>query len=80
MIDGRKYLFEEAVKGDWSFIKGWKGDALGNVIFHESARNFNPDVATASKNCVVEVEELVPVGSLKPDEIHLPSIYVKHII
>jgi 3-oxoacid CoA-transferase len=80
IIKGRKYLYEESIQGDWSFVKGWKGDAAGNVIFHESARNFNPDIAAAGKKCIVEVEEILPIGSLNPDQIHLPSIYVDHII
>ncbi len=56
MINGKKYVFEEAIKGDFSFVKGWKGDAKGNVIFHKAARNFNPDIAAAGKKCIVEVE------------------------
>ena len=79
IINGRKYLFEESIKGDWSFVKGWKGDKKGNVIFHKSARNFNPDIAVAGKRCIVEVEELLPTGTLDPDQVHLPSIYVHKI-
>ncbi len=79
IINGRKYLFEEAITGDWSFVKGWKGDTKGNVIFHKSARNFNPDIAVAGKRCIVEVEELLPVGAIDQDQVHLPSIYVDKI-
>ena len=78
-IDGSKYLFEKSIKGDWSFVKRWKGDEKGNVIFNQAARNFNTDIAKAGKKCIVEVEELVPVGTLDPDQIHLPGIYVDKI-
>ena len=67
IINGRKYLFEESITGDWAFVKGWKGDTAGNVIFHKAARNFNPDIAVAGRRCIVEVEELLPVGSLDQD-------------
>lgn len=66
--------------GDFSLIKGWKADEKGNVVFKKSARNFNPDVATAGKTCIVEVEEIVPAGSLDPDQIHLPDVYVHRIV
>lgn len=56
IIGGRKYIYEESIKGDWAFVKGWKGDAKGNVIFHKAARNFNPDIAMAGRKCIVEVE------------------------
>lgn len=71
---------ERAVTGDFSLIKAWKADEKGNVVFRKSARNFNPDCATAGKICIVEVEEIVPTGSLDPDSIHLPDVYVKRII
>ena len=61
-------------------IKGWKADHKGNVVFRKTARNFNPDIATAGKTCIVEVEEIVPTGSLDPDQIHLPDVYVKRIV
>lgn len=61
-------------------IKGWKADEKGNVVFKKSSRNFNPDVATAGKTCIVEVEEIVPTGSLDPDQIHLPDVYVHRIV
>ena len=78
-FDGRQYVLERALKADFSLVKAWKGDALGNLIFRKTARNFNPVVATAGKITIAEVEELVPVGDLDPDQIHLPGIYVKRI-
>jgi acyl CoA:acetate/3-ketoacid CoA transferase alpha subunit len=74
--DGRNYLLERSITGDYALIKGWKADEKGNVIFRKSARNFNPDVATAGKICIVEVEEIVPTGTFDPDQIHLPDVYV----
>jgi len=71
---------ENSILGDFSIVKGWKADTLGNVIFKKTARNFNPDVAGAGKVCIVEVEEIVPAGSLDPDNIHLPACYVHRII
>ena len=79
-FDGRTYLMEEALHGDFAFVKAWKGDTHGNLIFRKTARNFNPLVAAAAKVTIAEVEELVPAGSLDPDEIHLPGIYVQRII
>lgn len=64
---GKNYVLEEGIVGDFSIIKGWKADEKGNVIFRKSARNFNPDAATAGKICIVEVEEIVPVGTFDPD-------------
>eukprot|EP01090_Pellita_catalonica_P021816 TRINITY_DN826_c0_g3_i1.p1 TRINITY_DN826_c0_g3~~TRINITY_DN826_c0_g3_i1.p1 ORF type:complete len:516 (-),score=100.40 TRINITY_DN826_c0_g3_i1:22-1569(-) len=77
---GKKYLMEEAITGDFGLIKAWKGDTNGNLVFHLTARNFNPVCAKAAKVCIAEVEELVEPGVLKPDEIHLPGIYVDRII
>jgi len=77
---GRTYLMEEALHGDFAFVKAWKGDTHGNLIFRKTARNFNPLVAAAGKITIAEVEELVPAGQLDPDEIHLPGIYVQRII
>lgn len=79
-FDGRTYLMEEALHGDFAFVKAWKGDTHGNLIFRKTARNFNPLVAAAAKVTIAEVEELVPAGRLDPDEIHLPGIYVQRII
>lgn len=78
-IDGRDYVLEKAIKGDYALVRAWKGDSFGNLIFRKTARNFNPMVATAGKITVVEVEELVELGELEPDQIHLPGIYVQKI-
>jgi 3-oxoacid CoA-transferase len=78
--DGREYILERSITGDFSLIKGWKADEKGNVVFRKAARNFNPDAATAGKICIVEVEEIVPAGALDPDSIHLPDVYVKRIV
>ena len=80
VYDGREYILERSITGDFSIIKGWKADEKGNVIFKKAARNFNPDAATAGRTCIVEVEEIVPVGALDPDQIHLPDVYVNRII
>lgn len=79
-IDGRHYILEEAIKGDFAIVKAWKADRYGNLIFRKTARNFNPLVATAGKITVVEVEEIVEPGELDPDQIHTPGIYVNRII
>jgi 3-oxoacid CoA-transferase A subunit len=80
VFDGEEYLLERAIVADLSIIKGWKADTAGNLIFRKTARNFNHPMATAGKICVAEVEEIVPVGTLDPDQIHLPGIYVKRLI
>jgi 3-oxoacid CoA-transferase subunit A len=79
-FDGETYILERGIRADLSIIKGWKADEAGNLVFRKTARNFNQPMATAGKLCVAEVEEIVPVGSLDPDGIHLPSIYVKRMI
>ncbi len=79
-FDGETYLLETALKADLSIVKAWKGDSEGNLVFRRTARNFNPMMATAGKVCVAEVEEIVPVGSLDPDQIHTPGIYVDRIV
>lgn len=76
----REYILEEAIVGDFSIVKAWKADRYGNLVYRKTARNFNPMVATAGKITVVEVEELVEVGDLDPDEIHTPGIYVDRLI
>jgi 3-oxoacid CoA-transferase len=76
----REYVLEEAIHADLSIVKAWKGDAHGNLVFRETARNFNPMIATCGKVCVAEVEELVPVGSIDPDGVHVPGIYVDRIV
>jgi 3-oxoacid CoA-transferase subunit A len=79
-FNGRTYLMEEALHGDFAFVKAWKGDTHGNLVFRKTARNFNPLCARAGAVTIAEVEELVPAGTLDPDEIHLPGIYVQRII
>jgi 3-oxoacid CoA-transferase subunit A len=76
----RDYVLETGLVADLSIIKAWKGDERGNLIFRKTARNFNPMMATAGKVCVAEVEEIVPVGSLDPDNIHTPGIYVDRLV
>ncbi|WP_290888278.1 CoA transferase subunit A [Arenimonas sp.] len=78
--DGHWYVLETALKADVSLVKAWKADAAGNLVFRKTARNFNPACAMAGKVCVAEVEELVEVGSLDPDHVHLPGIYVDRIV
>jgi len=79
-FDGEEYVLERGISADLAVVKGWKADEAGNLIFRKTARNFNQPAATCGKVCVAEVEEIVPVGSLDPDCIHLPSIYVKRLI
>ena len=79
-FDGEDYILERGIRADLAIVKGWKADESGNLMFRKTARNFNLPAATCGKVCVVEVEEIVPVGSLDPDCIHLPSIYVKRMI
>jgi 3-oxoacid CoA-transferase subunit A len=79
-FDGEDYVLERGIRADLAIVKGWKADESGNLMFRKTARNFNHPAATCGKVCVVEVEEIVPVGSLDPDCIHLPSIFVKRMI
>ena len=79
-FDGKKYILEEAFVADLSIVKAWKGDAEGNLIYRKTARNFNPNVATCGRTCIAEEEEGVPVGSLDPDYIHTPGIFVNRLI
>ncbi|RZI98385.1 MAG: CoA transferase subunit A [Brevundimonas sp.] len=79
-FDGRQYVMETGLVADLSIVKAWKADERGNLVFRKTARNFNPMMATAGKACVVEVEEIVPTGSLDPDHIHTPGIYVDRIV
>ena len=78
-FNGKKYILESAFDSDFAFVKAWKGDTLGNLIYRGTARNFNPMMATAGKITVAEVEELVPAGTLDPNTIHTPGIYVNRI-
>src|SRR5581483_3306701 len=79
VFEGREHVLETAIKGDFSIVKAWKGDRWGNLVYRKTARNFNPMIAAAGKITVAEVEELVDVGKLDPDQIHTPGIYVQRI-
>jgi 3-oxoacid CoA-transferase subunit A len=79
VFNGKTYLMEYAFDADFAIVKAWKGDTMGNLVFRSTARNFNPMMAMAGKITIAEVEELVPVGSLDPDQIHTPGIYVHRI-
>ena len=79
-FDGHEYVLERSLTADVALVKAWKADEAGNLVFRKTARNFNPDVATAGRITIVEVEELLPTGSLDPDQIHLPGIYVHRIV
>jgi 3-oxoacid CoA-transferase subunit A len=78
-FDGRPYIMELALKADFAFVKAWKGDKWGNLIYRKTAQNFNPMMATAAKITIAEVENLVEPGELNPDAVHTPSVYVKRI-
>ena len=80
VFDGKTYIEERALIGDYALVKAWKADKLGNLVFRKTARNFNPLVATAGKVTIAEVEELVEVGELDADHIHTPGVYVQHVI
>ena len=79
-FDGHYHVMETALKADVSLVKAWKADTAGNLVFRKTARNFNPAVAMAGKVCIAEVEELVEVGAIDPDHVHLPGIYVDRIV
>ncbi len=79
-FNGEDYILERGIRADLAIIKGWKADESGNLVFRKTARNFNAPAATCGRICVAEVEEIVPVGSLDPDCIHLPGVYVKRLI
>lgn len=80
LFDGKSYIMEEAITGDFALIKAWKADPAGNLVFRKSARNFNPTMAKAAKTTIVEVEEIVGLGEIEPDNVHLPGIYVDKIV
>jgi 3-oxoacid CoA-transferase subunit A len=80
VFDGEEYILERGIFADLSLVKAWKADETGNVVFRKTARNFNVPAATAGKVCVVEVEEIVPTGSLDPDGIHLPGVFVQRLV
>ena len=79
-FDGSDYILERGIFADLALVKAWKADTTGNVVFRKTARNFNVPAATCGKVCIVEVEEIVPVGALDPDAIHLPGVYVQRLI
>ena len=79
-FDGRTYIMEKGIVGDFAFVKAWKADHFGNLVYRKTARNFNPVVATAGKVTIVEVEELVGTGELDPDEIHTSGVYVQKVL
>jgi len=79
-FDGKQYVMERALKADFALIKAWKADRWGNLMFRKTTRNFNPVMATAARVTIVEVEEIVEPGQIDPDQVHLPSIYVKRIV
>jgi 3-oxoacid CoA-transferase subunit A len=78
-IDGKEYVLEKPLKGDYAIVRAWKGDTWGNLVFRKTARNFSPMMCTAARITIAEVEHLVPLGELDPDQIHVPSVYVKRI-
>ena len=80
VIDGRTYILEVPLSADFAFIKAWKGDRVGNLVYRKTARNFNPMMATAARHTIAEVEELVEAGALEPDGIHTPGIFVKRLL
>ena len=79
-FDGEEFVMERALRADVSLVKAWKADKVGNLVYRKTARNFNPLVAMAGRVCVAEVEEIVEVGALDPENIHTPSIYVKRLV
>lgn len=79
-FDGRMYVMERGIVGDFSLVAAWKGDRLGNLVYRKSARNFNPMAATAGRICIAEVEELVEPGAIAPDHVHTPGVFVHRMI
>lgn len=80
VFNGRTYILEEGIVGDFALVKAWKADTLGNLVYRKTARNFNPVAATAGKITIAEVEEIVEAGQLEPDEIHTPSVYIQRVL
>ena len=80
VFDGRSYLLERALTADFALVKAWRGDRMGNLVYRKTARNFNPMMATAAKITIAEVEELVDVGSIDPDHVVTPGVYVQRIV
>lgn len=79
VIDGREYVLERGIVADFAFVKAWKGDTFGNLVYRKASRNFNPMVATAGRITIAEVEEIVEVGELDPDHVHTPGVYIQRI-
>ena len=79
VIDGREMIFEKPLKADYAIVRAWKGDKWGNLVFRKTARNFSPMMCTAARVTIVEAENLVEVGEIEPDQVHVPSVYVKRI-
>jgi 3-oxoacid CoA-transferase A subunit len=79
-FNGREYVLEQGITGDFALVKAWKADKLGNLVYRKTARNFNPVMATAGKVCIAEVEEIVEPGELDPDAIHTPAVYVHRLV
>ena len=79
VIDGREMIFEKPLKADYAIVRAWKGDKWGNLVFRKTARNFSPMMCTAARITIAEVEHLVEVGELEPDQVHVPSVFVKRI-
>jgi 3-oxoacid CoA-transferase subunit A len=80
VIDGRTFILEAPLHADFAFVKAWRGDRQGNLVYRKTARNFNPVMATAARHTIAEVEQLVAAGELEPDSIHTPGIFVKRLI
>jgi len=80
VIGGREYLLEMPIQGDFALVKAWKADPWGNLVFRKTARNFNGSMAGAARVTVAEVEEIVPLGGLEPDQVHVPSVYVNRLV
>ena len=80
VFDGKEYLLESGLKADFSLVKAWRGDGLGNLVYRRTAQNFNPMMATAGRVTIAEVEQLVEIGALDPAQVHTPSIYVQRIV
>lgn len=80
IIEGEEYIFEEPIRADYAFVKAWKGDERGNLIYRMSAQNFNPVMATAAEVTIAEVEEIAPVGEIAPENVHTPGIFVQRIV
>jgi 3-oxoacid CoA-transferase subunit A len=79
-FDGRPYVMERGITGEFALVRAWKADTFGNLVYRKTARNFNPMMATAGKITIAEVEEIVPLGELDPDQIHTPGVYVQRIV